>query len=53
MGRLADFCANTCPVCTRARDHEGLARAFVKHIDRHICPACRAYEREYNKPAYE
>ena len=30
-----------------------MAYWFVKNIDRKICPFCRAYEREFGKPAYE
>ncbi|MDF2957091.1 MAG: hypothetical protein OD814_000713 [Candidatus Alkanophagales archaeon MCA70_species_1] len=54
MSRRARFCAEVCPICRRARSKKkGLAYWFVKNIDRKICPFCRAYEREFGKPAYE
>jgi len=53
MSRRAEVCKDTCPICKRARERGGAAKWFVKHIDRKVCPMCRAYEREYDKPAYE
>ena len=49
----AEFCEAKCPICTRARRGNRLALWLVKYIDRKICPACKAYEKKYNKPAYE
>jgi len=51
--RMARFCKDDCPWCKRARDKGGVARWSVKHLERKYCPMCRAYEREYGKPAYE
>ena len=52
--KLAAFCEDSCPICTRARKNPGgLAFWIVKNIDRKICPMCRAYERKYGKKAYE
>ncbi|MHC1592634.1 MAG: hypothetical protein ACXQT1_00965 [Methermicoccaceae archaeon] len=53
LEKRAEFCRSKCPVCTRARADGGLARWFVKHIDRKVCPYCRAYEKIYHKKAYE
>lgn len=49
----ANFCKDRCPVCTRARKGNRIAKIFVKYIDRKICSNCRAYERLYGKKAYE
>lgn len=50
--RMAEFCKNQCPVCTRARRRgKGLLYALVK-LERRLCPYCRAYEKVYGKPAY-
>ncbi|HIH70172.1 hypothetical protein [Methermicoccus shengliensis] len=53
ISKRAEFCKARCPICTRARKGNRVARLFVKHIDRKVCPACRAYERVYQKRAYE
>ncbi len=53
MSRRAEFCRNICPICKRARTKGGVAKWFVKNIDRKVCPMCRAYEREYKKRADE
>ncbi|RKY02129.1 MAG: hypothetical protein DRP55_03305 [Spirochaetes bacterium] len=51
--KRARFCAEKCPICTRARKKgKGLLYWFVK-IESLICPYCRAYKRVYGKPAYE
>lgn len=50
---MAEFCRDTCPLCTRARKKgKGFLYRFVK-LERRICPSCRAYEKVYGKPAYE
>ncbi|MEW6078035.1 MAG: hypothetical protein AB1724_09505 [Thermodesulfobacteriota bacterium] len=50
---LADFCKDTCPICTRAREKgEGLLHSFVK-LEEGICPACRSYKKVYGVPAHE
>lgn len=43
---LARVCMN-CPVCRQARQDtsEGLSVRFVRRVEAHICPFCRAYER--------
>ncbi|MGY0288710.1 MAG: hypothetical protein ACUX7D_08185 [Candidatus Methanodesulfokora washburnensis] len=51
--KKAGFCKEKCPICTRARKGNRLARVFVKYVDRKICPYCKAYERIYGKKAYE
>lgn len=51
--RKAKFCKELCPVCKRARNKDGIARWFVKNIDRPVCPYCKAYEQVYGYPAYE
>jgi hypothetical protein len=51
--KKANFCREKCPVCTRARKGNKLARIFVKYVDSKVCPCCRAYERVYGKKAYE
>jgi hypothetical protein len=49
----AKFCKDKCPVCKRARAKgKGFLYWFVK-IERKICPNCKAYEKVFNKPAYE
>ena len=43
-----------CPICKRAREKQrGLAFWFVKKIESGICPACKAYEKVYNRKAHE
>lgn len=43
-----------CPVCNRARrKQKGLAFWFVKKIESGICPACKAYEKVYQRKAHE
>jgi hypothetical protein len=50
---MADFCKNSCPVCTRAREKgEGLLYNFVK-LEEQLCPACRSYKKVYGVPAHE
>ncbi|MBI5592961.1 MAG: hypothetical protein HY881_21035 [Deltaproteobacteria bacterium] len=50
---MADFCKNTCPVCTRARAKgEGLFYNFVK-LEEGLCPACRSYKKVYGLQAHE
>jgi hypothetical protein len=49
---LAKVCAN-CPVCRRARKQQGDAAFWlVSHVERRVCPFCRAYERVYGRPAH-
>ncbi len=51
--KMAQKCVE-CPVCIKAREtQKGLAYWFVKYIDIHICPFCKAYERVYGRKAYE
>jgi hypothetical protein len=50
---LANFCNDTCPVCTRAREKgEGALYQFVK-LEEHICPACRSRKKVYGVPAHK
>ena len=43
-----------CLVCSRARrKQKGLAFWFVKKIESGICPACKAYEKVYQRKAHE
>jgi hypothetical protein len=50
--KMAEFCRDKCPLCTRARKKgKGLLYTFVK-LERKLCPYCRAYEKVYGKPAY-
>lgn len=43
-----------CPICKQARNKgHGLAYLFVKHVDRKVCPMCKAYEKVYGVKAYE
>ena len=49
----ATFCKDKCPVCKKARAKgSGILYLLVK-LERKICPYCRAYEKVFNKPAYE
>jgi len=51
--KLAHFCKNSCPVCTRARKNgEGFLYQMTK-IEEHVCPACRSYKKVYGKPAHK
>lgn len=51
--KMADFCRNTCPVCTRGREKgEGVLHTMVK-LEEGLCPACRAYKKVYGRPAHE
>jgi hypothetical protein len=50
---LARVC-ESCPVCRPARrQQQGLAYRFVKGVEGHICPFCRAYERVHGRKAHE
>lgn len=50
---LADLCL-TCPACRRAQKQQrGLAFWFVRRVETHVCPCCRAYERVYGRKAHE
>jgi uncharacterized protein CbrC (UPF0167 family) len=50
---LANVCRN-CPVCRHARKRQtGPASWLVNHVERHLCPFCRAYERVYGRKAHE
>jgi hypothetical protein len=53
VSKGAKFCKDTCPWCRRARIKGGVARWSVKNLERKYCLMCRAYEREYGRPAYE
>ncbi len=51
--KLARFCKDSCPICTRAREKgEGFLYEFVK-IEERLCPACRSYMKVYGVPAHE
>jgi len=51
--KLAHFCKDTCPVCTRAREKgEGVLYNFVR-LEEALCPACRSYKKVYGVPAHE
>jgi Zn ribbon nucleic-acid-binding protein len=51
--KKAQTCAN-CPVCRRARKNQrGFFYWFVKRVEGGICPACRAYEKVYERKAHE
>jgi hypothetical protein len=52
LSERARFCAEECPICKSARKGNRTAKWFVKNIDRHICPFCKAYEKETGKKAY-
>ncbi len=53
LRKMADFCKNECPVCTRARKKgHGFLYRLVR-LERRICPYCRACEEVYGKPACE
>ena len=50
---MADFCKDSCPACTRAREKgEGILYNFVK-LEEALCPACRSYKKVYGVPAHE
>lgn len=50
---LANFCKDTCPVCTRGREKgEGVLYNMVK-VERHVCPMCRSYKKVHGVPAHE
>lgn len=50
MARACVFC----PACNIARKkQQGVAHSFVKTVETHVCPFCRAYERVYGRKAHE
>jgi len=50
---LAKKCLN-CFLCKRARQKQrGLAFWLVKKLESGICPACKVYEKVYNRKAHE
>ena len=52
MSKLVSF-SEHCPIANKARKHNKAARWLLKNTGRHICPFCKAYEKEHGKPAYE
>ena len=50
MSRRANFCANVCPVCSRAKKGNKVCQA-IAGVDRKFCPMCKAYEKETGKRA--
>ncbi len=51
--KLAQFCKDNCPLCTRGREKgEGALYTFVK-LEEHICPACRSHKKVFNRYAHE
>lgn len=43
-----------CPLCKRARDKQkGLIFWFVRKLESGLCPACKAYEKVYQRKAHE
>ena len=51
--KLAKQCLE-CFLCKWAREKQkGLAFWFVKKLESGICPACKAYEKVYNRKAHE
>ena len=43
-----------CPLCKRAREKQkGLIFWFVKKLESGLCPACKAYEKVYERKANE
>ncbi|MDI9645534.1 MAG: hypothetical protein QFX40_02420 [Archaeoglobales archaeon] len=53
MLKRANFCKEKCPICTRGRKGNKIARGFTKHFCRKVCPYCKAYEQIFKKKAYE
>lgn len=52
-GKLAKFCKETCPVCTRGREKgKGILYQMVR-LEEDLCPACRSYRKVYGKYAHE
>ena len=37
----------------KARKSNKIARWLLKNTGRHVCPFCKAYEKEHGKPAYK
>lgn len=52
MSKLVAFSEN-CLIARQARKNNPAARWLLKNTGRYICPFCKAYEKKYNKPAYE
>ena len=51
--KMAEQCLN-CFLCKHAREKQkGLAFWFVKKLESGLCPACKAYEKVYNRKAHE
>ncbi|OHB83760.1 MAG: hypothetical protein A2Z38_00045 [Planctomycetes bacterium RBG_19FT_COMBO_48_8] len=43
-----------CPLCKRAREKQkGLVFWFVKKLESGLCPACKAYEKVYQRKSHE
>ena len=50
---MAKICLN-CLLCRNARKRQAGAMFWlVKHVERRVCPFCRAYERVYERKAHE
>ena len=52
MSKLVSF-SEHCPIAIEARKSNKIAKWLLKNTGRKICPFCRAYEKEYGRPAYE
>ncbi len=51
--KMAGFCKDTCPICTRARENgKGILYTMVK-LEENLCPACRSYKKVFKKNAHE
>ena len=51
--KLAQQCLD-CSLCKRARfKQKGLLFWFVKKLESGLCPACKAYEKVYQRKAHE
>ena len=50
---LAKVC-ESCPICRTARRRQkGVAYRFVKTVEGHVCPFCKAFERVHGRKAHE
>lgn len=51
--KMAKFCRESCPVCTRGREKgKGFLYTMIK-LEENICPFGRAYKKVYGIPPHE
>jgi hypothetical protein len=51
--KKAKFCKDECPGCAKGRQKGKGFLYLLMHLERYVCPYCRAYEKVYGIPVWE